>query len=158
VIYAAVETLQEFADDPLLSVFGDFLTAGPALRQELRRFYREIGVDPTVGLSVETTTLRDHRPDRMTPYPAMAARFTRGSAAWDVTNDWQRRTVGHANVGYISLVTRGSQILGVRHELRWYPIDDPPRHTDPVPRTDWIGTLHEAGWMNRPRDIGRRRP
>jgi hypothetical protein len=153
-VYSAIELLQRFGDDPLLAVFGDFLTAGPALRQHLRDFYREVGLDPSLGLEIETATIVDRRTTRLSLYPA-ATRVTAGSAAFALTNDWERRTVGHANAGFVALLTRGDQVIEVRHELRWYPNDEPERHQTPVTRTDWMGTLHRLGWHGLAADIAR---
>jgi hypothetical protein len=145
-IYSAIELVQRFADDPMLAVFSDFLTAGPALRQHLRDFYREVGIDPENGLTIKSTTIVDRRATRLALYPA-ARRFRAGSAAFMLADEWQRRTVGSANVGFVELGTRVDDILEVQHELRWYPIEAAERLQDPVTRSDWMGTLHRLGWI-----------
>lgn len=153
-IYSAIEMIQEFGDDPLLAVFGDFLTAGPALRQHLRWFYSEVGLDPALGLGVDTTTIVDRRPARVAPYPARS-RVTAGSPASAEREDWQRRTVGYANAGFVRVRTRGDQLIEVAHELRWYPDDEPEHGQNPVTRTDWTGTLHRLGWLGVAADVAR---
>jgi len=155
-IYSGIEMIQSFADDPLLAMFGDFLTAGPALRGHLRDFYREVGIDPEHGLNVDSTTIVDRRPVRLATYPAHL-RYAPTSAAFRLANDKQRRTVGNANAGFVELATRGNDILEVKHELRWYPIDDPERHQEPVTRVDWMGTLHRLGWNGITHDVARGR-
>ncbi|MBX9246448.1 hypothetical protein ICW40_16775 [Actinotalea ferrariae] len=153
-LYSAVEMLRRLDEDPMLAIFGDFLTAGPAAREQLLLLYHDLGLDPHDALALETVLLHDRRTDRLTPYPAMSAREVTPSQR-ERTNAWQRRTVGHANAGFIRFRTRGGQVLGVEHELRWYPVDDPPRD-GPSPRLDWIGSLHVAGWHPHPADLARR--
>jgi hypothetical protein len=153
-IYSAIELIQELSDDPLLAMFGDFLTAGPALRQHLRDFYREVGLDPALGLRVASTTIVDRRAARVAPYPA-ARRVAAGSAAAALREDFQRRTVGYANAGFVTLRTRGDQVVEVAHELRWYPDDEPEHGQNPVTRTDWTGTLHRLGWLGVAADVAR---
>jgi hypothetical protein len=153
-IYSAIEIIKKFSDDPLLSVFGDFLTAGPSLRQHLRSFYEDVGLDSHHAVKIATTTIVDRRTARLSLYPA-AARYTAGSADYTLANDRQRRTVGCANAGFVRLATRGNDVLEVHHELRWYPIDEPERHTNPTTRTDWMGTLHRLGWRGTPADAAR---
>lgn len=153
-LYSAVEMLRRLDEDPMLAIFGDFLTAGPAAREQLLLLYRDLGLDPHDALEQDRVLLHDRRADRLTPYPAMSARERRSDQRAR-TNAWQRRTVGHANAGFIRFRTRGGQVLGVEHELRWYPIDDPPRD-GPTPRLDWIGSLHVAGWRPHPADLARR--
>jgi hypothetical protein len=135
-------------------MFGDFLTAGPALRQHLRDFYREVGLDPALGLRVASTTIVDRRAARVAPYPA-ARRVAAGSAAAALREDFQRRTVGYANAGFVTLRTRGDQVVEVAHELRWYPDDEPEHGQNPVTRTDWTGTLHRLGWLGVAADVAR---
>lgn len=151
---ASVKWIREFRDDPALAAFGDFLTSGPALRDHLRHVYLELGVDPSMGLEITSTALVDGRATRIQPEDALAARATPGSSPYKTYNASQRRTVGYANVGFVSFEMVGSEIAGVQHELRWYPYDDPPK-PKVLPRYDWISSLHRAGWFPRPEDLAK---
>ncbi len=153
-LYSAIEIIQEFSDDPMLKMFGDFLTAPAPMRAHLRQFYGDVGLDPHNGLTMRTSVLIDRRPDRLAAYPVISGRIAAGSTDREIAQAKYRRTVGHANVGFISCETRGDDVMRVLHELRWYPDDAPPRvfdpttrtYADPVPRSDWFGTLHVAGY------------
>lgn len=153
-IFSAIETIQEFHDDPMLKIFGDFLSAPAPLRHSLRNFYAFVELDPVNGLRLEETVLVDRRSPRLSLYP-VSSRVRPGTRT--DTEAMQRRTVGHANAGFISFVMRGDDIKEVVHELRWYP-DDEAATGDPIPRVDWYGTLHRAGWCGSPIDPARHRP
>jgi hypothetical protein len=159
-IGSAVTALQEFRDDPLLAVYGDFLTAGPAAREQIGGMFEALGVDKSLGLTARTVSLRDHRPNRLKLYVEVAKRIPDGTAAWVLTNEWQRRTVGHANAGFVSFNTRPSGgVTSVVHEIRWYPDDEPPEvrkgEPQPMPRRDWLGTRQVGGWFGFTADVGR---
>ncbi|MBK5224230.1 MAG: hypothetical protein JJE52_15430 [Acidimicrobiia bacterium] len=150
---SSVDRILEFRDDPARAVFGDFLTAGPPLREQTQRLFREMGVDPTVGLTFTTEVLLDRRTQRLRDYPALHARAEAGSVTEAAYEKIHRRTVGHSNVGLIRFVMRSDEIVGVEHELLWYPYAVP---LEPVerPRPDWIGTRHLAGWYPYAADLG----
>lgn len=157
---SAVTALQEFRDDPLLAVYGDFLTAGPAAREQIGGMFEALGVDKSLGLSARTVSLRDHRINRLGLYAEVDSRIPDGTAAWVLTNEWQRRTVGHANAGFVSFNARPSgRVTSVVHEIRWYPHDEPPEvgkgKPKPMPRRDWFGTRHVGGWFGFKADVGR---
>jgi hypothetical protein len=156
-VVASIDMIQDFRDDPLLAVFGDFFTAGPLLRDQLYELYGELRLDPSVGLRARSTVLVDRRSDRLAPYAAARLRLGAGTNDELFTAQAQRRTVGHANIGFISFVTRGGEVHAVSHELRWYPQDEPADPAQPLGREDWVGTLHQAGWGSRPEDFARTR-
>jgi hypothetical protein len=147
-VTSTVDLLKDAMNDPLLSVFGDFLTAGQPAREHLRAFYEELGLDPRRALETDQVVIVDRLPDRITPYPVYNDRIRPGTAKFLSENSWQRRTVGHANVGFVKLKTRSTgDVLEVKHELRYYPIDGPKESSPPpVTRTDWMATLHRLGW------------
>ena len=140
-------------DDPVKSLFGDYLTAGPLFRQTIRGFYEQIGVDQSAGFNVESTVLVDRREDRLGLYPQLAIDTVLGRAEEnekDVISEMYRRTVGNANVGLITLTVRDEdEIVSVSHEIRWYP--DSIEKVSDVSRS-WMGTVHEAGWWPHRRD------
>lgn len=146
---ASVENLHSFVDDPMQAVFGDFLSAPDVMRQQMTGFYEMMGlIDRGSGLRMEGgVVLRDHRSPRLPLYPEINAQLTpRSENVKELVEDLQRRTVGHANLGFVQIYCRGGEVSEVHHELRWYPIDEPPKTTDPKPRVDYFGTLHRAGW------------
>lgn len=148
-VNASIENLKAYLDDPIQAVFGDFLSAPDVMRQQLTGFFDMVGlIDLGSGLRMEGgVVLRDHRSPRLPLYPVINTRLTvRGKTEKKMVEDLQRRTVGHANLGFVQIYCRGGEVTEVHHELRWYPIDSPPGETDPKPRTDYIGTLHRAGW------------
>jgi hypothetical protein len=158
---SAIETIQDFRDDPLLAVYGDFLTAGPAAREQIGGMFEQLGIDKSLGLSVRNVSLVDRRVNRLASYPALVKRMPRSSsAAWVLTNDWQRRTVGHANIGFVSFNVRNTQVTSIAHEIRWFPHDEPPKvkkgEPKPMPRRDWIGTRHVGGWFGFKPEFGRK--
>ncbi|GGI03568.1 hypothetical protein GCM10011354_04680 [Egicoccus halophilus] len=151
-IAATADLIVEFFDDPLLAILGDFMTARELSRQLLRELYRDLGLDPSLGLKIEGTVLRDGRPARVPNYPALAERLPTGSRT-DRAEALARRVVGHANLGFVGVEKRGIEIVQVRHELRWYPFDEPAAGgaaASAVPRGDVYGTLHRAGWGSLP--------
>lgn len=163
----AVASLRDLLEDPLGSIFGDYLTAGELARQVFRDLYRDLGLDASVGLTPRETVLTDRRALRLAAYP-VADRYAGDSMAAEVRERQERRTVGHANLGLVSVGTRAGEITEIAHELRWYieewPIRDETDVTDPdaerrtreaAPRPDWYGTLHRAGWRGVPADIAK---
>lgn len=156
-VVSTVGTIKAAMNDPLLEVFGDFLSAGQPAREHLRAFYEELGLDPRTGLKTESTVIVDRRKERITPYPGLSARLSGKPSTIANQNSWQRRTVGDANAGFVKLVTRtNGDVLEVQHELRYYPIDAPANPVPPpITRTDWMGSLHRLGWYGLPADPGR---
>lgn len=134
------------------AIFGDFLTGIPMLRSQLRQVYRDLGVDPSFGLETTSTFLLDRRSPRITEYDALRNRAVGKKGSFKSIDKSQRRTVAHANLGFVQFEMRGEEVLGVRHELRYYPYDDPLPGTKGT-RMDWIGSLHRAGWFPHPEDL-----
>lgn len=162
-VYSSVSTVRDFIDDPMLKVFGDFLTAGKPTRELIRAFYEDLDLNIDKAVQTTQTVIWDRRPDRLAAYSNAVPRIgAAGSPKYKMGNSWQKRTVGYANVGFVKLLTRGSDILEVQHELRFYPVDEPGRPAsadahdldswNPVVRRDWMGSLHRLGWYTHPAD------
>jgi hypothetical protein len=158
---AAVDGLLRFLNDPAMAIFGDFLTAGPAARAALRQFYRDTGLDPTEGVRFDVHVLWDRRPDRISDQPVLTERYRDNpdDARAIATNSTARRTVGHSNLGFVRVLMdpdEPSAPLGIIHDIRWYPVDDPPTDPAVLPRTDRMITRHVAGFRGRPPDASPR--
>ncbi len=160
---AASRMTAEFFDDPAFAMFGEFLYAPDVLRAELANFYNEVGVDPEAALKVKTSVLHDHREDRLELYRAFK-RYQKYPADSNITGFAQvqeLRTVGSANVGLVKFETESGTIRSVAHELLWYPMTnlELDEHQNPIalplPRTDWVGTLHRAAWTHHEFDQGK---
>lgn len=159
--YSWGHAYEELRDDPLKAMFGEYLFARDVLRQQLVDLYEQVGVDPSVGIQVRRTMLRDLRESRLDLYPAVD-RFDPDEEKY--TTAWTHvqfvQTVGGSNVGLMRFVSSGEEVRAVRHELLWYPVSEPASadewHFWPVPdglvvdgdfpRLDWMGTLHEGAW------------
>ena len=160
-VYSWGHAFDELREDPLKAMFGEYLLARDVLRQQLIDLYEQVGVDPSVGVQVRRTMLRDLRDARLDAYRA-GDRFDVDEEKY--TKAWTHvqfvQTVGASNVGLLRFVTRSGAITGVRHELLWYPVAEAESadefHFFPVPdglvvggdvpRVDWMGTLHEGAW------------
>jgi hypothetical protein len=158
--YATIKFVRDFANDPALILFGEYLYAADVLREQLVNFYNELGVDPAKGMQVVTSMLRDHRSDRLDLYRAHE-RFTsepRNHTAFAHVQGV--RSVGQANVGLVRFDADGADIRSVQHELLWYVAAaelgaDHQEVSVQLPRTDWLGTLHEAAWIDVRHDLGK---
>lgn len=159
----AIDGILRFMHDPAMAIFGDFLTAGPAARAALREFYRKTGLDPTEGVRFKVHVLWDRRADRIVDQPVLTERYRDDATSYRAvaTNATARRTVGHSNLGFIRLLVdpdASDDLIGVIHDLRWYPVDDPPSDPAVLPRTDYMTTRHVAGFRGRPADATPRPP
>jgi hypothetical protein len=159
-IWSIGNTLTDLYEDPKKTIFGDYVFARDVLREQLIDLYQHVGVDPTVGVQVRRTMLRDLRPNRLFEYPGRdrfdpdEEKYTKG---WTHTQFIQ--TVGASNVGLVRFVLGGPEPDHVRHELLWFPVAEPDSADGVkdvyVPdglvigaekRPDWMGTLHECAW------------
>ena len=161
-IWSIGNTLTDLYEDPKKTIFGDYVFARDVIRQQLIDLYQHVGVDPTVGVQVRRTMLRDLREGRLYEYPG-ADRFDPDEEKY--TKGWTHtqfiQTVGASNVGLVRF-DPGSEggIESVRHELLWFPVAEPDSadwEIPPIPdglvigaerRADWMGTLHECAWSS----------
>jgi hypothetical protein len=151
-----IRLAEELHHDWRKTVFGDYLTARDVLRQQLIDFYNECGVDASYGFEVSRTMMRDLRPVRLDRYKART-RFDKYGRASDTTqfaNIQEVQTVGSSNVGLVRFLSETGTITGVSHELLWFPKPETEKKIKPAGRVinapvrdDWMGTLHELGWI-----------
>ena len=158
-IWSIGDTLTKLHEDRNELIFGEYLYSRDVLHQQLIDLYQHVGVDPTVGVQIRRTMLRDLRPGRLYEYVG-GNRFDPEEEKY--TKGWTHvqfvQTVGTSNVGLVRFVTKGGELSSVRHELLWFPVAE-PASADGIDllvpdglvvgadqRSDWMGTLHEGTW------------